>query len=180
MNYLIASDIHGSYYYGKKVIDLFEKHHCDKIILLGDLLYHGPRNDLPKGHDPKALTVLLNQYANKIIAVCGNCDADIDQMVLNFPILAPYFMMEVHQRMLYFTHGHIFNNDHLMALNSNDILVHGHTHVQRIETYPTHTYINPGSISLPKEDSRHAVIILHDNIMDFVDENDEVFLTYTI
>ncbi len=101
-------------------------------------------------------------------------------MVLNFPIMSPMFMLEVNNRILYFTHGHVFNNDHLPPMNPQDILVHGHTHVQRIENYATHTYINPGSISLPKEDSRHGFIILEDNVMSFIDENDEVFNSYTI
>lgn len=172
MKYFIASDIHGSYYYGKMVVDKFIASKADKLILLGDILYHGPRNDLPKDYRPKELTKLLNEYRKDIICVQGNCDADVDQMVLQFPILAPYLIMEVNGINVYFTHGHVFNNDNLPPLNSDDILVHGHTHVQRKEFYPTHTYLNPGSISLPKEDSYHGYMILDNDTFYWYDEND--------
>ncbi len=171
MKYLIASDIHGSYYYGKIVIDNFISEKADKLILLGDILYHGPRNDLPKDYNPKKLIKLLNKYHKDIICVKGNCDTDVDQMVLNFPILAPYLVMEVNNRNIYFTHGDKFNNDNLPPLNSEDILVHGHTHVQRKEFHSTHTYLNPGSISLPKEDSYHGYMILDNDTFYWYDEN---------
>lgn len=174
MKYFIASDIHGSYYYGKLIIDRFIDSKADKLILLGDILYHGPRNDLPKDYDPKKLTALLNQYSKKIICVQGNCDAQVDQMVLQFPILAPYLIMEVNNRNIFFTHGHIFNNENLPPMSCEDILVHGHTHVQRKEIYPTHTYLNPGSISLPKEDSYHGYMILEDNTFKWHDENGNI------
>ena len=113
MKYLIATDIHGSLYYGQKIIDAFNLLQADKIILLGDTLYHGPRNDLPKEYNPKELTNLLNQYKNRIISVKGNCDSDVDQMVLQFPIIAPLIIMEIKNRNIYFTHGDIFNSNHL-------------------------------------------------------------------
>lgn len=180
MKYLIASDIHGSYYYGQLIIDKFIQHKADKIILLGDILYHGPRNDLPKGHNPKKLASLLNEYKDRIIAVQGNCDAEIDQMVLEFPILAQYFIVEINKRNIFFTHGHTFNSDNLPPLNKEDILVHGHTHVQRNVHYDSHTYLNPGSISLPKEDSVHGYMILEDNIFKWFDEDDNLIDSLTI
>ena len=180
MKYLIASDIHGSYYYGKLIIDMFNKHNCDKMILLGDILYHGPRNDLPKEYDPKQLYELLNQYADKIICVKGNCDADIDQMVLNFPILAPYIMMEVSGKTVYFTHGDVFNSTNLPPMNKDDILVHGHTHVQRCEKHPDHIYLNPGSIAIPKEDSYHGFMILENGFFKYMDENGVITSEFSI
>lgn len=180
VKYLIASDIHGSYLYGKLIIEKFNQHKADKIILLGDILYHGPRNDLPKEHNPKDLAVLLNQYKDKIIGVQGNCDAEIDQMVLEFPLLASYFIIEINKRNIFFTHGHTFNSDNLPPLNKEDILVHGHTHVQRNLKYDNHTYLNPGSIALPKENSVHGYMILEDNVFRWFDENDNVIDSLTI
>jgi len=169
MRYLIGSDIHGSYYYGNLLLEQFEKRKCDKLILLGDILYHGPRNDLPKEHDPKKLTEAFNKYKDKIICVKGNCDADIDQMVLEFPILAPYFILQVEDKLVYFTHGDVFNSNNLPA--KDIILVHGHTHVQRLERHEDHLYFNPGSIALPKEDSKHGYMILDNNIFIWYDED---------
>ncbi|MGI6608742.1 MAG: phosphodiesterase [Erysipelotrichaceae bacterium] len=180
MKYLIASDIHGSYYYGKIIIEKFRQHNADKIILLGDILYHGPRNDLPKGHDPKNLAILLNDFKDRIIAVQGNCDAEIDQTVLEFPLLTQYFIIEINKRNIFFTHGHTFNSNNLPPLNKEDILVHGHTHVQRNIKYDNHTYLNPGSISLPKEDSVHGYMILENNIFKWYDINDNLIDSLTI
>ncbi len=170
MKYLIASDIHGSYKYGQIVIDMFNSHNCDRLILLGDILYHGPRNDLPEGHNPKELVKLLNQYADKIICVQGNCDCDVDQMVLNFPIMAPYFFMEVNNRLVCFTHGHVYNSTNLPT--KDIILVHGHTHVQVCKQYEDHIYLNPGSIALPKQDSYHGFMILENGVFRWYDSED--------
>ena len=180
MKYLIATDIHGSLYYGQKIIDAFNLLQADKIILLGDTLYHGPRNDLPKEYNPKELTNLLNQYKNRIISVKGNCDSDVDQMVLQFPIIAPLIIMEIKNRNIYFTHGDVFNSNHLPPMNKNDILVHGHTHVVRKEVHPDHIYLNPGSISLPKENCYHGYMLLDEDCFYYYDENHQIKDVYQI
>ncbi|MCR5067197.1 MAG: phosphodiesterase [Erysipelotrichaceae bacterium] len=168
MKYLIASDIHGSAHYTQIILEQFEKMNCDKLILLGDILYHGPRNPVPYGHDPKKVFEMLNNYADRIICLKGNCDADIDQMVLEFPILAPYFIMEANGKLIYFTHGDIFNSSNLPARDI--ILVHGHTHVQRCEQHEDHVYLNPGSISVPKPDNYHGFMVLENGCFSWYDE----------
>lgn len=156
MKWLIASDIHGSAFYCEQLLAAFEREKADKLVLLGDILYHGPRNDLPKGYAPKDVIAMLNPMANAILCVRGNCDAEVDQMVLNFPIMADYALLPLVDRTVYLTHGHVFNNDHLLSLKAGDILLHGHTHVPACQTFDTHTYLNPGSVSIPKEDSPHS------------------------
>lgn len=156
MKWLIASDIHGSAYYCEKLLAAFEAEQADKILLLGDILYHGPRNDLPKDYNPKKVIAMLNPLKNSILAVRGNCDTEVDQMVLDFPILADYAVITADKTLIYATHGHNFNNSNLPPINKSDILLHGHTHVPVIEKHDTHTYINPGSVSIPKESSPHS------------------------
>ena len=129
MKYLIASDIHGSAYYCRKVLEQFEKEAADKIILLGDILYHGPRNDLPKEYNPKAVTEMLNSVKDKIFCVRGNCEAEVDQMVLDFPVLADYALLCEQGTMIFITHGHLYNLADLPKIGPKDILLHGHTHV---------------------------------------------------
>ncbi len=151
MKLFFASDIHGSAYYARKMIEMYEKEQCDQIILLGDLLYHGPRNPLPKEYDPKAVSALLNQYKEKIITVRGNCDSEVDQMMIDFPILATYAQLLVDGHRFYITHGHVYNKDAMPPLSKNDVLVYGHFHVP-IACRQDDIYIfNPSSVSLPKE-----------------------------
>ncbi len=156
MKFFIASDIHGSAYYCKKLLEAFENEKADKILLLGDILYHGPRNDLPKDYAPKEVIAMLNPLKDKILAVRGNCDTEVDQMVLDFPILADYAILTAGDTLIYATHGHNFNNSNLPPLTNKDLLLHGHTHVPVIEEFDTHTYLNPGSVSIPKENSPHS------------------------
>ena len=129
MKWMIASDLHGSYYYAQQLQQAFEREQADRLLFLGDLLYHGPRNDLPRDYAPKKVIPLLNSLAPKLLCVRGNCDAEVDQMVLNFPVLADYAVLPVGQRLVYVTHGHVFNLNHLPPLAPGDILLHGHTHV---------------------------------------------------
>ena len=160
MKYLIASDIHGSAYHCRKLMERFEEEKADKLLLLGDLLYHGPRNALPEEYDPKVVIDLLNAHKDRIICVRGNCDAEVDQMVLDFPITAECFMIPVGKNIVYATHGHVHNLQNRPKLNKGDILLHGHTHVPaNIET-ETFRYLNPGSVSLPKEDSAPGYMTL--------------------
>lgn len=154
MKWMIVSDIHGSLEDLKKVFDIFENEHMDRLILLGDLLYHGPRNPLPEGYNPKEVAVLLNQYKDKIIAVRGNCDAEVDQMVLEFPIQADYSQLYIDGHRFFMTHGHLYNEDHMPLLNEGDILMYGHFHKPMLKTVNGIRIFNPSSISLPKAEGK--------------------------
>lgn len=156
MKWLIASDIHGSAFYCEKLIASYKSAEADKLLLLGDILYHGPRNDLPKGYNPKAVIAMLNEIKDEILCVKGNCDGDVDQMVLEFPILAEYAVISIGKNMIFATHGHKFNIDNLPMLKQGDILLYGHTHIPKCENYGNFTYINPGSVSIPKENSHNS------------------------
>lgn len=160
MKLLIASDIHGDIESAEVLIKVFNEEKCDKILLLGDVLYHGPRNDLPGRYAPKEVIALLNNYKDKILAVRGNCDTEVDQMVLEFPILADYAILSLDGLTVYATHGHNFNTKTPPPMAEGDVLLHGHTHVIRAEKFgKNNTYINPGSITLPKENCPRSYVI---------------------
>ena len=180
MKWLIASDIHGSAYYCKKLLTAFENEKADKILLLGDILYHGPRNDLPRDYAPKQVIEMLNAISDKILCVRGNCDTEVDQMVLAFPILADYAVLTYENRLIYATHGHNFNNGNLPPLKSDDILLHGHTHIPVCEIYPTHTYINPGSVSIPKENSANSYMVFHNGAFVWKDLTDKAYKEFKL
>ena len=161
MKWMIASDLHGSAVYCRRMIEAFEREGADRLLLLGDLLYHGPRNDLPEGYAPKEVMPLLNGIKPKLLCVRGNCDAEVDQMVLDFPILADYAVLPVGQRLVYATHGHVHNLKNLPPLAPGDILLHGHTHIPAwTEFGEENLYLNPGSLSIPKEGSAHSYMTL--------------------
>lgn len=163
MKYVIASDIHGSAYYCQQLLGQFQKEQASRLILLGDILYHGPRNDLPKEYSPKDVLAQLNAYKQQIACVRGNCDSEVDQMVLEFPILADYALLPVGSHLLFATHGHIHNLQHVPPLQPGDILLHGHTHVPAWQPFGIQQYyLNPGSTSLPKENSPHSYMTLED------------------
>ncbi|MBR2152943.1 MAG: phosphodiesterase [Clostridia bacterium] len=162
MKWFVASDIHGSAYYCKLLLECFEKEKADKILLLGDILYHGPRNDLPKDYAPKEVIGMLNPLKDKIICVRGNCDTEVDQMVLDFPILADYGIISVKDKIIYATHGHKFNPDNLPPLSDGDILLCGHTHVPKCDVNEGYIYMNTGSVSIPKENSHHGYMTIED------------------
>ena len=159
MKLMIASDIHGSSFYCKEMLDAFDREQADKLLLLGDILYHGPRNDLPKDYAPKAVFSLLNERKEKLLCVRGNCDTEVDQMVLNFPILANYMTIYEAGCMWFITHGHIHNLENLPPLKPGDLLIHGHTHIQAMEPAGQIIYINPGSVSIPKAGNAHSYMI---------------------
>lgn len=163
MKFFVISDIHGSMYYLKKVLDIFDRGNYDKLIILGDELYHGPRNPLPKDYSPKDVIQLLNKYKNKIIAVRGNCDSEVDQMVLEYPIMSDYSVISLENRNVYITHGHLYNKETPLPMNEGDILLYGHFHYPIIEKIDSKFYLNPGSISLPKNNSEHCFAILENN-----------------
>ena len=160
MKWMIASDLHGSAYYCRKMLEAFEREGADRLFLLGDLLYHGPRNDLPREYAPKEVIPLLNGKKEKLLCVRGNCDAEVDQMVLEFPVLADYAVLPVGRRLIYATHGHIYHVKNLPPLAPGDVLLHGHTHVPVCRVHESYTYMNPGSVSIPKENSEHSYMIL--------------------
>ena len=182
MKWMIASDLHGSAYYCRKMLEAFEREGADRLFLLGDLLYHGPRNDLPREYAPKEVIPLLNGKKEKLLCVRGNCDAEVDQMVLEFPVLADYAVLPVGQRLIYATHGHIYHVKNLPPLAPGDVLLHGHTLVPAwTEFGQGNLYLNPGSVSIPKENSPHSYMTLEGNTMQWKElESSAVFHELTL
>ena len=169
MKWFIASDIHGSFRYCKEMIAAFEREQADKMLLLGDILYHGPRNDLPEEYNPKAVIELLNSKKEIILCVRGNCDTEVDQMVLEFPVLADYCVIADCGKTVYATHGHVYNEEKLPPLAKGDYLLHGHTHVPKCVVHASYTYLNPGSVSIPKENSHHGYMIFENGTFTWKD-----------
>lgn len=161
-----VSDIHGSAYYLKKALQRFNEDGADYIVILGDELYHGARNPLPRDYNPKEVTALLNEYSSRIIAVRGNCDSEIDSVVLDFPMMSDYSVLFYNGRRLFLTHGHIYNEENMPKLKSGDAMLYGHTHVPRAEKVGDVFLINPGSITFPKENYPNSYGILKDNIFE--------------
>ena len=159
MKLFIASDIHGSEFYCRKLIGAYKREEADKMLLLGDILYHGPRNDLPEGYAPKAVIELLNALKDEILCVRGNCDTEVDQMVLEFPIMSQNAVIFADGVKIYATHGHKFNKDNLPPLCAGDVLVYGHTHVALDEVVDGVRCLNPGSVSIPKQNTGHGYIL---------------------
>lgn len=152
MKYFIVSDIHGSYKYTSELYERIKKENPDKLLILGDILYHGPRNDLPDGYAPKKVINLLNSIKNDIIAVRGNCEAEVDGMVLEFPCMSDFaIVMTETGRTMYLTHGHIYNPENLPPLEDGSIFLYGHTHVKILQKSDDIYIMNPGSISIPKD-----------------------------
>ncbi len=158
MKLLIASDIHGSAYWCRKLLEVYETEKPDKLVLLGDILYHGPRNDLPREYAPKAVIALLSPLAEKILCVRGNCEAEVDQMVLPFPCMAPYSQLLVEGKTFYLTHGHHENPRNLPRLNPGDVFLSGHTHVKEDIQVEGVRCLNPGSVSIPKDGSHSCLV----------------------
>lgn len=176
MKWMIASDLHGSAYYCREMVKAFEREGADRLLLLGDLLYHGPRNDLPKDYAPKEVIPMLNQLKPKLCCVRGNCEAEVDQMVLEFPVMADYCILPVGQQLVYATHGHIYNLKNLPLLAPGDILLHGHTHVPAWTKFGEgNLYLNPGSLSIPKENSPHGYMTLEGETFQWKTLDGEVY-----
>lgn len=151
MKILFISDIHGVPSTLKQALEAGAKLGYDKIVLLGDLLYHGPRNGVPDFYDPVEVVNVLNALGDKIVAVRGNCDAEVDQMLLKFPIMADYAQLQDGKASFFLTHGHLWNEWKLPLIGSGDILAHGHTHIPELKRLDNGvTIFNPGSVSLPK------------------------------
>ena len=166
MKLMIASDIHGSAFWCGKLLEAAEAQQPDKLILLGDLLYHGPRNDLPKGYAPKEVIPMLSAWKDKILAVRGNCEAEVDQMVLPFPCMADFSQLYADGKLLYLTHGHHHNPDNLPPLEEGNIFLSGHTHVKIDREVEGIRCLNPGSVSIPKDGS-HSCLIFEDGSFRF-------------
>ncbi len=174
MKYLVASDIHGSAYWLEKLMDCYRAENAGCLVLLGDILYHGPRNDLPQGYAPKKCIELLNNFKDDILCVRGNCDTEVDQMVLDFPIMADYAVMMIGDRQLYLTHGHL----PLPKFRHKPIVFGGHTHVLKCEDRGDHVYINPGSVSLPKENNPHTYITVDNGIINNKTLQNDIVFSY--
>ena len=178
MNIIIASDIHGSAYYCRKLLEHFEQEKAERLVLLGDILYHGPRNDLPRDYAPKEVIAMLNPLAHKILCVKGNCESDVDGMVLDFPVDTENAAIFCEENTLYLTHGHKIRTD---IAKMNCILVNGHTHVPLCDLSEGYLHINPGSVSIPKENSPHSYILFDGRTFLWKDVNTgEVYKTHTI
>lgn len=183
MKILIASDIHGSALYCERLMTAAEREKADKILLLGDLLYHGPRNDLPEGYAPKKVIEMLSAASEKITCVRGNCEAEVDQMVLPFPVMADYCILDSEEakgRRIFATHGHHFNPETPPQLRSGDILLNGHTHVPACRDCGDFLYVNPGSVSIPKDGSEHSYLILENGRLSWKDLDGKIYMEHTL
>ena len=180
MKILIASDIHGSALYCERLMTAAEREKADKILLLGDLLYHGPRNDLPEGYAPKKVIEMLNAQKQHILCVRGNCDTEVDQMVLDFPIMADYAVLTQGDVTVYATHGHVFGENNPPKLCGGEVLLCGHTHVPACVKKENYIYMNPGSVSIPKEGSRRGYMLWEGNSFIWKDLDGNITLSYEI
>lgn len=168
MKIIIASDIHGSSIYAKELENIVKRERPNTLILLGDFLYHGPGNNIPDEYDTGIVYSILNNMKDIIVAVRGNCDSEVDQKVLEFSMRDDYRIIEVDGIKWYLTHGHL--NDRLPSISGNDILFNGHTHKYEL----SRNYINPGSISLPRQSNEHTYIIYENNIFTLYDTDGKI------
>ena len=180
MKLMFASDIHGSRSAMEAILRQYQLEGAQRLVLLGDLLYHGPRNDLPDQYDPKGVTALLNGVKNELLCVRGNCDAEVDQMVLEFPIQADYALFDLDGTTAFVTHGHLFNTACLPPHKAGDLLIHGHTHVLTVQEKDGMTYINPGSAALPKENNPKTYMVYENGIFEIKTLDGEVVKTHRI
>ncbi len=180
MKWLIASDIHGAADCCGKLMEAYERERADRLLLLGDLLYHGPRNELPADYDPKQVITMLNAHQGDILCVRGNCEAEVDQMVLAFPVMADYALLSVGKRMIFATHGHIYNRENPPRLHDGDILLHGHTHLPACEACGPFVYCNPGSVSIPKDGTPRGYMTLEENEFRWKTLDGSSYRTFTL
>lgn len=165
MKYLIVSDIHGCLPTLRQVVDFYRTGKYDMMILLGDILNYGPRNSIPDGIDPKGIAELLNSMKENIIAVRGNCDSEVDQMLLNFPIMETYTILVNGVKRIFLTHGHIYNENNMPTLHA-DAFFYGHTHLWKLERNSNGTLVcNTGSITFPKENRIPTFATIDDSIV---------------
>ena len=164
MKWFIASDIHGSAYCCKMMLERYKEEKADRLLLLGDILYHGPRNDLPLCYAPKEVIAMLSEKGSETLSVRGNCDCEVDQMVLPFPVLADYTVLDTGSRLIFATHGPLFSPSRPLPMKKGDILLSGHTHVPRCEETDGLVFLNPGSVSIPKEGSVQSYMTLENGV----------------
>ncbi|MBQ7292110.1 MAG: phosphodiesterase [Clostridia bacterium] len=170
MKIMFASDIHGDYDCACAMLEKYREEGAEKLILLGDILYHGPRNDLPDGYAPKKVIELLNSVKDELACVRGNCDTEVDQMVLEFPILSDCMLVYEKGRCFFITHGHRYNTSEPPLLKKGDILIHGHTHVLTVTEFGNgNVYLNPGSVSLPKEGNPKSYMVYQNGLFEIKD-----------
>ncbi len=181
MKLFIASDIHGDIQSARAVVNAYKESNADRLLLLGDILYHGPRNDLPEFYAPKEVIALLNSMRDELLCVRGNCDTEVDQMVLDFPILADYAFIEADGTRIFATHGHKYNLNALPPLKTGDVLLHGHTHVScAIPFGNDNVYINPGSVTIPKENTPKGYIIFEQGVFTFRTLDGVEYMRYSL
>ena len=179
MKLVIASDLHGSAKRCRALLDYFESTGAPKMLLLGDVLYHGPRNDLPEEYDTKACFAMLNEFKDRIMCIRGNCDCEVDQMVLAFPIMAKNALLDLDGITVYATHGHEYWIDAMPPMTEGSLLVYGHYHVPLCTEKDGVLVMNPGSVSLPKDGYPHCVIVYEDRVFRWIDLADgSVFKEY--
>ena len=176
MKAVIVSDIHGSYYYAQRLKEIVEKENPDKVILLGDLYYHGPRNDLSQEYNPMEVSKILNAMKDKLLVVKGNCDAEVDEMISEFKF-EDHLCLELNGKKIYFTHGHKYNIE-VIPYEDFEVLIYGHIHIGFIEEKEGYLFANPGSISLPKGGSRHSYLLLTEEGLTLKDVDGEILNDY--
>ena len=180
MKLMIASDLHGSFAFAKRLTDAYAQEKADKLLLLGDLLYHGPRNDLPLDYAPQKVIALLNAIKDSLVCVRGNCDAEVDQMVLDFPILAEAEQFSSAGIMFHLVHGHHLE-DRPVAAKEGDVVLFGHTHVPAVYEKDGAVYLNPGSTSIPKENSPHSYVIYENGLFSWKNlEDGSTYKTFSL
>lgn len=177
---MILSDIHGSETHLQHMLNIFEKEQCDTLILLGDILYHGPRNPLPDGHNPQGVVKLLNNYASRIIACRGNCDAEVDQMLLQFPCLSDYALIVDEGLRIFITHGHLYDPDHLPPFEGKNIFLYGHTHLWELRMQDNTLICNPGSIALPKENRPSTYALFEHGLLSVYNADRILLASYSL
>ncbi len=180
MKLMIASDLHGSAYFTNKLMERYRQEQPDKLLLLGDLLYHGPRNALPQDYSCPDVATQLNAVKDRILAVRGNCDCEVDQMVLEFPMMGDYALLEINGLTLYATHGHMWSEAYPPTLASGYVLLTGHTHVPACTPHGSYTYVNPGSVSIPKGGSVCSYLMLEDRTFTWKDLDGQSYRTHTV
>jgi len=180
MKLIIASDIHGSLSAAQALQEAVAREGADRVLLLGDLLYHGPRNTLPADYSPKDVIPILNGMKDSLLCVRGNCDSEVDQMVLEFPMMADYALLEVDGVHLYATHGHLWNEQFQPPMQEGTVLLNGHTHVPACNVHGKFIYMNPGSVSIPKSGSCHSYMTLENGLFQWKDLQGNVYRDHRI